>query len=190
MQLPAQCRLGLIADTHLPGAAVPFFAQISAAFSGVDLIVHAGDLHIAEVLDDLQRLAPVVAARGNGDDGVDHPTLRDAWVLNTPMLSIGVVHEFPSPRHASAEKLQRYRSRHFGSADPQLIVYGHTHHDELHHVEGRLYVNPGSPTLPRNQTMRLGTFAIAEIDGPCIEVALLTLTEHGTEPGPRLTNHA
>ncbi len=191
MQLPTRCRLGLIADTHLPGAAVPLFAGlVASAFARVDLIVHAGDLHTADVLDDLERLAPVVAARGNGDDGVQHPTLRDAWLLETPRLAIGVVHEFPSPRHAGPDKLDKHRSRHFGSTDPKLIVYGHTHHDELHHVDGRLYVNPGSPTLPRNQTMRLGTLAVAEIDGSRIDVTLLALSEHGTQAGSHITNHA
>ena len=162
MQLPAQCRIGVVADTHLPD--------------------------VADVLDELAALAPVVAARGNGDDGVDHPALRDAWVLRTPALTVGVVHEFPSPRHASADKLDRYRARLFGDHDPGVIVYGHTHHDELHHTGGRLYINPGSPTLPRNQTVRLGTLALLQLDGPHASVTVLQLTETGIEPAASLDN--
>ncbi|HEY8838218.1 MAG TPA: metallophosphoesterase family protein, partial [Dehalococcoidia bacterium] len=61
--------IGLISDTHIPEAAPDIWPQVYEAFSHVDLILHAGDLHVLDVVDRLERLAPIYVARGNGDDG-------------------------------------------------------------------------------------------------------------------------
>jgi len=63
--------VGVIADTH--GLLRP---EAAAAPAGSELIVHAGDVGSAEVLDTLRELAPVVAVRGNNDNGYAGRTLR------------------------------------------------------------------------------------------------------------------
>ena len=60
-------RIGLISDTHIPDVARAIPRNVSRAFSGVDLILHAGDIQLASVLDELERIAPVLAARGDDD---------------------------------------------------------------------------------------------------------------------------
>ena len=60
-------RIGLISDTHIPTAAKELWPQIYEAFRGVDLIMHAGDLMVPEVIDWLEAVAPVMAVWGNGD---------------------------------------------------------------------------------------------------------------------------
>ena len=69
--------IGLLSDTHvrLPGTRVELSTltteelpiQIRDAFSGVDLILHAGDIYSLEVLDMLETIAPVLAAEGDDD---------------------------------------------------------------------------------------------------------------------------
>ena len=54
-------RIGVISDTHTPGAAKEPPSEIVQAFEGVDLILHAGDIYIASCLDWLERIAPVMA---------------------------------------------------------------------------------------------------------------------------------
>ena len=54
--------IGVISDTH--GL---LHAEVERAFEGVELILHAGDIGSAEVLDGLRAIAPVVAVRGNND---------------------------------------------------------------------------------------------------------------------------
>ncbi|MBW2248364.1 MAG: metallophosphoesterase family protein, partial [Deltaproteobacteria bacterium] len=54
--------VGVISDTH--GILVP--AAIKA-LHGVDLIIHAGDIGNAGIMDELNSIAPVVAVRGNMD---------------------------------------------------------------------------------------------------------------------------
>jgi putative phosphoesterase len=60
-------RLGIISDTH--GLLRP---EAARALSGVDLIVHAGDVGKPEVLMQLKAIAPVFAVRGNVDTESDH----------------------------------------------------------------------------------------------------------------------
>ena len=62
-------RIGLISDTHIPTAGRDLWPQVYDALRGVDLIMHAGDLHDPIVLDWLEALAPVLAVSGNGDYG-------------------------------------------------------------------------------------------------------------------------
>ena len=56
--------VGLISDTH--GLLRP---AVVAALSGVDRILHAGDVGKPEILDELRAIAPVTAVRGNVDTG-------------------------------------------------------------------------------------------------------------------------
>ena len=57
-------KVGVISDTH-----IPHFKQLPAAiwqhFDGVELIIHAGDLSVLSVIDELETIAPVVAVQGN-----------------------------------------------------------------------------------------------------------------------------
>ncbi len=60
-------RIGLITDTHIPDAAGELPARIAEIFDGVDLILHAGDVYQSSVLDELERIAPVLVALGDDD---------------------------------------------------------------------------------------------------------------------------
>ncbi len=59
-----QHRIGVISDTH-----IPHFKEIPQPvwqhFAGVELIIHAGDLSVLQVIAELQSIAPVVAVQGN-----------------------------------------------------------------------------------------------------------------------------
>ncbi len=74
--------------------------QVYEPLRGVDLIMHAGDLLVPDVIDWLERLAPVEAVWGNGDFGgwqrtvpPQAPRLREAWILSVDALRIGLVHD-------------------------------------------------------------------------------------------------
>ena len=62
-------RVGILSDTHMPASLHRLWDEIGTAFSGVDLILHAGDIVLPTVLDQLEAIAPVLAARGNNDAG-------------------------------------------------------------------------------------------------------------------------
>ncbi len=173
--------IGVIADTHMPGSISELWPQIVSVFANVDLILHAGDLHTTDVIEQLARIAPTYVARGNGDVGVEHPQLQDTWLLELGGQQIAMVHEFPSPSRASATKINKRLARHFGEQRPAAVIYGHTHFEEQHTTDGTLFLNPGSATLPRNQSTRLGTFAQLTITADDIHSQLFQLTTHGAE---------
>ena len=62
-------KIGLISDTHIPEAMPELWPHVYELFKGVECILHAGDIYDLAVLDELQKIAPTYAARGNGDDG-------------------------------------------------------------------------------------------------------------------------
>ena len=84
--------------------------EILEVFKGVDMILHAGDMHAIRVLDWLEKIAPVLAARGNGDGPGFQSTdkgstaqdsrIKHAQVIESDGLKIGVVHDFPFPEEA------------------------------------------------------------------------------------------
>lgn len=67
-------------------------------------------------------------------------------------------------------------------SSPDVIVCGHTHIEEVHDLGGLLLVNPGSPTLPHNKSLRLGTIAFLTIADASASAELCQLTEDGHLP--------
>ena len=67
-------RLGIISDTH--GLLRP---EVFEVFKGVDRILHAGDIGAADLLAELESVAPVTAVWGN-TDGFDLRGGIPEWV--------------------------------------------------------------------------------------------------------------
>ena len=92
-------RVGVISDTHMPPFDDEVCSAVEAAFAGVDLILHAGDLVTLSVLDWLEETAPVVAARGNNDTYLpDDPRLADHHLLDLAGARVGMTHVLPASR--------------------------------------------------------------------------------------------
>ena len=163
-------KIGLIADTHIPEAGDSLPEKIWEVFRDTELILHAGDLHILAVLDWLEGIAPVKAARGNGDEGMggrplvpEDPRLLPVHVLHIQDLRIGLTHTIPLPEETPWIPLAKTMDRLFGSR-VDVIVFGDSHVDYIGNHDGVLLVNPGSPTLPYNLTGHVGTVGILEIN--------------------------
>src|SRR5512143_895758 len=89
-------RIGLITDTHIPWAVKELPRQVATTFQGVDLILHAGDIYSHVVLDELERIAPVLAAQGDDDYPAPDRRVRDKPVLKFDGPTIWLIHERPS----------------------------------------------------------------------------------------------
>ena len=127
--------IGLISDTH--DLVRP---EALAWLSGVDAIVHAGDICSPEVLQALAEIAPVTAVRGNNDRGAWAHALPEATTLTLGGIRIHVVHDIADLR-----------------LDPlacavRVVVTGHSHKPSVLTREGILFVNPGSAG-PRRFTL-------------------------------------
>lgn len=119
--------IGILSDTHglLRKSAL-------GELKGADLIVHAGDFDTPEVLAALQKIAPVLAARGNMD--------RGGWAKNIPVWDVAdfdhkticVIHDL---HHLSLDP---------AAAGIGIVVSGHSHQPGIARQKGVLYINPGS----------------------------------------------
>jgi putative phosphoesterase len=138
-------RIAVISDTHSPRFWKRCPAPVAAALDGVDLILHAGDVCLAETLEELSAFAPVHAVRGN-NDGADIAAWGAPEILETELdgLSIAMIHD-SGPSSGRGRRLRR----RFPGAD--LVVFGHSHipWDEVY--DGQRAFNPGSPTDKRRQ---------------------------------------
>jgi uncharacterized protein len=127
----ARVVVGLIADTH--GLVRP---GVAAAFTGVQLILHAGDVGGSAVLAALSRIAPVDAVWGNVDDPHD-PSLAQERIVTIGGITIHVSHGHELGRPTPALVLARYAG--------DVVVFGHTHRSVVDaDGRGRLAVNPGA----------------------------------------------
>ena len=163
-------RIGLISDTHIPEARRTLWDEVYDSLAGVDLILHAGDMHDVVVLDWLERVAPVIGVRGNGDDGTsgrpvapNDPRLAYNQVLTVDGLRIGMTHDFPHLDMPGSTLEQRMQRQFKGAV--HVVVAGDTHVPLVQTLHGVLIVNSGSPTYPRNLNTQLGTIGFLEIAG-------------------------
>lgn len=165
-------RIGLISDTHYPEAG-PLWDDAYERLRASDLILHAGDLHVVEVLDWLEERCgvPVLGVRGNGDDGgggrplcAADPRLKPAQLLDAGGLRIGMVHDATLPEWPPHRTLETIMQHEFGGP-VEVFVHGHTHVPVVEELRGILLVNPGSPTYPRNMDRSRGTIGFLELDG-------------------------
>lgn len=119
--------IGLISDTH--GLVRP---QALDALTGVDLIIHAGDIGAPEVIDNLKRIAPVVAIKGNNDRGNWAKSLPDTKLVKTADAKLYIIHNV---KELDCDPVAR---------GIQVVISGHSHKPSVINRDGVLYVNPGS----------------------------------------------
>lgn len=150
-------RIGIVSDTHGDIAA---WERSWSYLKDVDFILHAGDVlyhgafnpilptynprKLAEILNQLR--VPLYIARGNCDSDVDQLALE--YPLESPylhlVLSSGsvLVHHGHLKREESLLELAK-------KTRAKLVISGHTHLYEARLVDGVMFLNPGSPSLPK-----------------------------------------
>ncbi len=165
-------RIGLISDTHIPEAAEAVPPQVMEVFEGVDLILHAGDIFIVPVLDELEAIAPVLAARGDDDYRVRDERVQEVQTLTVNGLTLYLIH---SSQHWARDIIE-HPEQHDLEKAPDIVVFGHTHRDTVMTVNKSLLVNPGSPTFP-NYQLRPGTVALLDINNGRAEARIIQLKD-------------
>jgi uncharacterized protein len=132
-----------------------------------DLILHAGDVVAASVLEDLRELAPVEAVAGNMDDAELLAILPERRVVEIAQVRIGLVHD-AGPRVGRGERLVVA----FLGCD--AVVYGHTHLPDVSRVGETWVLNPGSPTERRGAPAH--SMLMLEVESGEIRPELVTLS--------------
>jgi putative phosphoesterase len=120
-------KIGVISDTH--GLLRP---RALAALRGCDPIIHAGDVGDPAILNELRRLAPVFAVRGNIDKGIWAKELPKRQVVKIGDCLILVLHD----RNELEPDAQ--------AAGFHAVVSGHSHRPSIETRDWILHLNPGS----------------------------------------------
>lgn len=149
-------RIGVIADTH--GL---LRAEVVEALRGAEMIIHAGDIGKAAVLDTLRALAPVKAVRGNGD--------REPWARGLPKTEAFEIDEVGVYVLHDLGELDLVPE----AAGFKVVVSGHSHHPSVQERNGVLFVNPGSAG-PRRFRLPIG-IAFLHVQGASVEAELVPL---------------
>jgi putative phosphoesterase len=172
--------IGIISDTHQPSDRKTLWDEVHHAFTGVDLILHAGDIIHPIVLDWLQEIAPVLAARGNNDRGLDDTRILDRHFIDHDGRRLAMVHDMePEDR-----PLEYLRKTFLKGEHADIMVTGHTHIERIDFRESVLQINPGSATLPHLRSTRLGTVGLLEWGEGKLEARIVRLGETEGLPNP------
>jgi uncharacterized protein len=138
--------IGVISDTH--GLLRP---QAVAALRDCPAIIHAGDVGRPEILDELRRIAPVYAVRGNVDMGPWAMRLPETETVEIGDCLLYVLHDLNAL-----------------DLDPQTagfraVIAGHSHQPKIETRDGVLYFNPGSAGPRRfNLPVSVGRLTLSE----------------------------
>jgi uncharacterized protein len=155
--------IGVISDTH--GLLRP---QAIKALRGSQHIIHAGDVGAPEILEDLSRIAPVTAVRGNIDKDAWAQKLPETEVVEFGKVLVYILHDLSkldlTPKAAG-----------FG-----VVIYGHSHTPKQETRDGVLYFNPGSAG-PRRFKLPV-TLGKLIIDNGSVRSEILQLP---SDPHPR-----
>lgn len=117
-------KIGILSDTHSL-----LRKSVIDILHSCEIILHGGDIHTIQVLEQLEAVAPVYAVRGNADK---------EWAAGLPQtlsielfgIKIFMIHNKKMIR----EDIQ----------DKDLVIYGHSHKYENLQINGQIWLNPGS----------------------------------------------
>lgn len=135
--------IGVISDTH-----GKLDEQVMDLFAGVQRIIHAGDIGDEELIWQLEKIAPVIAVRGNTDDATR------MCFPNERLAVLGGLTFFVRHQFATVEKMNDAHRRIIEQRMPDAVIFGHSHQAYTGNWRGTLLFNPGGAgpkrfSLPR-----------------------------------------
>ena len=139
-------RLAVLADTHMPRSGRSLPEQLLSAVTGADVILHLGDFTGFDVVELLERSAPLVAVHGNNDEPEILNRFPASLRLTLAGYAIAMIHGHLGGRTAA----QAARA----ITDADVVLFGHSHRPMCLRENGRLLFNPGSPTDRRTARYR------------------------------------
>ena len=142
----------VLADCHIhPADGIDWPKPALDAFAGADLFITLGDMGERRGLDALARIAPVLGVRGM-DDESDPRAADKVRLFDAAGVGIACVFDPVDAGAATAKDPLRPAGdgalpRVFGGP-AAVVLWASTHKPAIDDVDGVLWVNPGSATLP------------------------------------------
>jgi len=166
-------RIGLVSDTHLPSlirGLDDMGPEVGEALSGVDLILHGGDVTAPSVVDWCSQFADVLVAEGNNDIFVD-PRMSEQQFVDIHGFRLGMAHELRPESRPMSEILRTA----LDGETVDILIGGDTHVERLEFRDGVLLVNSGSPTFPHHLSTRLGSIGLLDIERGYVRADIVAL---------------
>ena len=140
MSAKVKYTLGIISDTH-----DYLDPRVSEIFTGVDHILHGGDIIQQQIILGLEQIAPVTAVLGNNDIGQPYRETEVIMLAGRKFL----IHHILNPRRLGkpiCERIEREK--------PEIVIFGHTHERFCETIGGIMYLNPGYSGRPKHELTR------------------------------------
>jgi putative phosphoesterase len=150
-------KIGVVSDTH--GLLRP---EVALALAGVERILHMGDVGDATILDELAKIAPVTAIRGNIDRDGPCSQLPETEVVLIAGRYVYMLHDLNTLHLDPA------------AARSAAVLSGHTHAPKILRHKGVLYFNPGS-CGPRRFRLPITIGILTVPDSGDLEAAIVSL---------------
>lgn len=180
-------KIGVISDTH---GDLRAWQRALSLMSGAELIIHAGDVlyhgprnPIPEGYDpaglalSLNQVGSLIIVRGNCDADVDQlvidvPIMSPYAFIFVEGLRIIVHHGVEWEQKSKEDLARRYKAN--------LLISGHTHRGSLDATHNAVFLNPGSPSLPKEPApasialIENGTVKLVSLSGEVLKQVSLT----------------
>jgi putative phosphoesterase len=162
-------RVAVVSDTHAPRFWKTLPPAVATQLDGVDVILHAGDVCVPSVLDELAAFAPVHVVQGNNDgDDIAAWGASETLELDLDGIRIAMIHDSGQKQGRAARMFRRF-------PDADVVVFGHSHIPWDTEQDGQRLFNPGSPTDKRRQPH--GTMGRLVIDaGHLVSATIVPVT--------------
>ena len=162
-------KIGVMSDTH---GSLVYFEKALEVLSDCDILLHAGDVlyhgprndlpegyNPKKVISKINELDNILIARGNCDADVDQ------MVISHPIQGPYVLSQFGETRilinhgyvDSKEETIKKAKSM---GAD--ILILGHTHVKELYVDENLIVINPGSTSIPKDESHSVATIDIIQ----------------------------
>lgn len=154
--------IGVLSDTH--GTLHPRVMDIFGG-AGVQRILHAGDVGGYEIIEELEKLASVVAVRGNIDTHGRAAELPGKVRLMIEGVDIYMTHVGGKPNVWLPRLPQPL---------PHIAICGHSHTPLLRREGGVLFLNPGSASTKQRFKLPLAC-ALLKLSNGASEAEIIEL---------------
>lgn len=149
-------KIAIVSDTHRFSK---YICKCAEYIEDCDVLIHLGDN-----TDDIQELTKnfygeVYAVKGNCDYEDKYP--------NEQLLYLAGKKIFITHGHKYGVKMSMTNIYYKGKeVEADIVLFGHTHIHYLEEVDGIIFMNPGSISLPRSSGRYIGFIEIEEGSKP------------------------
>jgi putative phosphoesterase len=162
-------KIGVMSDTH---GSLTYFEKAINILSDCDYILHGGDVlyhgprnplpqgyNPKELAQKLNETKNILITKGNCDSDVDqmvinHPIQTPFVVCQFGNLKILLTHGYTESRDEIIKKAKNMQA--------SVLILGHTHIKELIVDENLVVLNPGSTSLPKDNSHSVATIEVIE----------------------------